>query len=206
MRRCLPVIACLPLLLAACGGDAANPFSGSTTTVADGSTDGNGGDPTTTVLTSLFPVDPTSIEGTPPTQTFIGVDAVLGAGPDPTMGAALTAAGSTTGLDLTGVSISVWPITGTANSLLVIHFGPEAVVFSAPDGDPASALFNALLASPLIDDQSVTQLVIRIVGTDDEGPYTFLMTTSVAAMRNSLATGDDLPEGEVFFSLTREGA
>jgi len=204
--------AVLVLVAAACGGnDASNPFDTSSTvpggTTAGGTSTTAGATSTTlpaTTTTTLDPflVDIYSIEPTPPTEPATGVNALLGGAPDEGLGAVLAAGLEAEGIDLTGVTIGVWPIGSTGDSLLIVDFDETAGTYAADD-DAGNDLLIALLDDPLVDAAGITRLVMRIGGSDEEGAYVFTFTALVADLRQSLATGESLGEGEAYFQLER---
>ena len=183
--------AILLLALAACGDSAGNPFT----------TDGTGstlpGDTTTTTAAGsddFFALS--AMVATAPAAPLVGVDALLGGPSDESVSRALIATATNAAVDLTGVDITVWPVTGTGESLLVIEFDEAASAY-ADDEAQGGDLFAVLLASPLIDDRSITRVVIRMRGTDEQGPYIFTFTAPTAAMRQNLATGASIPEDQL---------
>lgn len=198
------------LVAASCGGDSSNPLS-STSTGAESTTIGvtttnapttTTLPPTTTTTVDPFLIDIYSVEPTPPLEPATGVNALLGGAPDEIAAQVILSDLEADGIDLTGVTIVVWPILGTGESLVVLEFGETAGTY-AEDDDQATLLIESVLAHPVIDLQSITRLVMRIAGTDEEGPYVFTMTALVEDMLQSLATGVPLAEGEAQFELER---
>lgn len=203
MRTRVTCAAMLVVLVVACGGETVNPFA----------TDGSGSTTTTTTLlgdtttTSAEGIpdffDLSSIEHIPPSTPLVGVDALLGGPADGSVSLALRATVTAAAIDLTGVEITVWPVTGTGESLLLVEFDETASAFADTEG-PGDDLFAILLASPLVDDRSITRVVIRMRGTDDQGPYIFTFTAPTAAMRENLATGAAIPPEQLLMQLERE--
>lgn len=193
--------AILLLVLAGCGDDAGNPF----TTDANGSSTLPGDTTTTTSSETADFFDLSAVVATPPAAPLVGVDALLGGPADESVSRALIATATTAAVDLTGVEITVWPVTGTGESLLIIEFDEAASAYADDQGQGVD-LFAVLLASPLIDDRSITRVVIRMHGTDEQGPYIFTFTAPTAAMRENLATGAAIPEDQLLMELKREGA
>ncbi|MEX0826265.1 MAG: hypothetical protein WD184_05905 [Acidimicrobiia bacterium] len=206
-QRGLVVI--LTLVAAACGGGdgSSNPIA-TTSTAASATTVTSSGPttttlpPTTTTTLDPFLVDIFSIEPMPPSEPATGVNAVLGGPPDEIATLLILADLEDAGIDLTGIEIFVWPISGTGSSLVVIEFGDSAGLY-AEDDDQATLLVNSVLTHPVIAEQNITRMVLRIAGADEEGPYVFTMTALVADMLRSLSTGASLEEGEAQFELER---
>ena len=202
MWRRLGGLVFLVVLVVACGDDAGNPF----TTDGSGSSSTLPGDTTTTTASGTDDFfDLSAIVATAPATPLVGVDALLGGPADESVSRALSATATDAAIDLTGVDITVWPVTGTGESLLVIEFAETAQAY-ADDEAQGGDLFAVLLASPLIDDRSITRVVIRMRGTDEQGPYVFTFTAPTAAMRENLATGASIPEDELLMEIKREGS
>jgi hypothetical protein len=204
MRQRGPVVVLALLVAASCGGDSSNPLSSTSTgpestTIAGTTTIAP---PTTTTTVDPFLIDIYSIEPTPPSEPPTGVNALLGGAPDEIATQVILSDLEADGIDLTGVTIFVWPILGTGESLVLIEFGETAGTY-AEDDDQATLLIESVLAHPVIDLQNVTRMVMRIAGTDEDGPYVFTMTALVEDMLQSLATGEPLEEGEAHFELER---
>jgi hypothetical protein len=204
-QRGLVVI--LTVAVAACGGGdgSSNPLA--TTSTVPGATTVTTSAPTTTTLppTTTTTVDPFlfdifSIEPTPPSEPATGVNALVGGAPDEVAALLLSAGLEDGGIDLTGVTVMVWPISGTGESFVIVEFDESASLF-AEDDDVAQQLFAVLLAHPVIDDQNITRLAMRISGTDEQGAFVFTFTARVDDLRTSLASGEDLPEGSAHFGL-----
>ncbi|MEX2419545.1 MAG: hypothetical protein WD652_04130 [Acidimicrobiia bacterium] len=204
------LVVVLTLVVAACGGGdgSSNPLD--TTSTAPGATSiattttnapTTTLPPTTTTTVDPFLVDIYSIEPTPSPEAT-GVNAVLGGPPDEIATRLILADLEDDGIDLTGVEIYVWPISGTGESLVVIEFGDSAGLY-AEDDDQATLLVNSVLTHPVVAEQNITRLVLKIAGTDEEGPYVFTMTALVEDMLRSLSTGASLEEGEAQFELER---
>ena len=163
--------AILLLVLAGCGDDAGNPF----TTDANGSarfpaTHHHDFERNRTGLLRSLGCRGDSAGGT----ACRGRRSLLGGPADESVSRALIATATTAAIDLTGVEITVWPVTGTGESLLIIEFDEAASAY-ADDEAQGGDLFAVLLASPLIDDRSITRVVIRMHGTDEQGPYIFTL-------------------------------
>jgi len=171
---------------------------GDTTTTADTATTVA----ETTTTTIAFFIDLDTIEPAPPAEPATGVDALLGGAPDDSVSRALIAAIEEEAIDLTGVTITVWPVSATGESLLIVEFDETATGF-AEDDTIASLMISTLVSHPLIDDQAITRFVMKIAGTDEQGPYVFTFTASMEAMRASIVSGGSIPEGEALFQLER---
>jgi hypothetical protein len=203
------------LVVVACADDTSGTVF--TTTTADGGTSAATttivGDTTTTADTTTtvaetttttiaFFIDLDSLDPIPPSEAATGVDALLGGAPDDSVSRALIAAIEEEAIDLTGVTITVWPVSGTGESLLIVEFDETAGVF-AEDDTIGSLMISTLVSHPLIDDQAITRLVMKIAGTDEQGPYVFTFTASIEAIRASIVSGASIPEGEALFQLER---
>lgn len=195
------------LTVSACGGGdgSGNPL-GSSTTVVDATSVTTIGTttlpPTTTTTVDPFLIDIYTIEPTTPAEPPTGVNALVGAAPDEVAALLLSAGLESGGIDLTGVTLRVWPVSGTGESFVIVEFDESASLY-AEDDDIAARLFELLLADPVLDDQNITRLALRISGTDEEGSFVFTFTVPVDDLRTSLATGEDLPEGAAHFGLER---
>jgi len=205
------------LVVVACADDTSGTVF--TTTTADGGTSAVTttivGDTTTTAIetttttiaettttTIAFFIDLDSLDPIPPSEAATGVDALLGGAPDDSVSRALIAAVEEEAIDLTGVTITVWPVSATGESLLIVEFDETAGVF-AEDDTIGSLMISTLVSHPLIDDQAITRLVMKIAGTDEQGPYVFTFTASIEAIRASIVSGASIPEGEALFQLER---
>lgn len=180
------------LLAASCGGDSANPLS-STSTGPESTTTTTSDDP--------FQIDIFSIEPTPPSELPTGVNALLGGAPDEVATQAIVSDLEADGVDLTGVTIFVWPVLGTGESLVVVEFDESAVAYADEENDQGNILIESVLAHPVIDLHNITRLVMRIVGTDEEGLFVFTVTALVEDVRQGIATGESDAEGQ--FDLER---
>jgi hypothetical protein len=196
------------VMVAGCGGGSGESVvttGPGATSIAGTSTSG----PTTTTLppTTTTTVDPLlvdifSIEPIPPSEPPTGVNALLGGAPDEVAALLIVRDLEGEGIALTGVTIAMWPISGTGESLIVIEFDESAGEF-AEDDDQSGLLFERILAHPVLDEQNTTRLVLRIVGVDEDGPYVFTMTANLEDMRQAIATGEPLEDGAMQFGLER---
>lgn len=204
-------------LIVACGGTPASPFASTTITTGiatTGVSTTNGtattsttqaettttAAETTTTTAAPFGFDLDSIVPTPPAP-LTGLDAVIAESPNDTLGAALTQSLRDAGVDLTGVTITVWPVSGTGTSLLMLAFDEAAQSYAAEDGGESADLLGTLMASPLIDAATITRVVVRYADADEQGPFVLVAVSTVEGMRASLAGGD---AGEVLLSIERE--
>lgn len=130
-------------------------------------------------------------EGIPPETEVTGSDLTLGGSPDGASAAAISRALEAAGFDLTGVEISVLPITGMDAALLVLDATDEAESLAA-GGDGGEAFVKALLAAPEIKEASITQLVMTYRGADEQGPYVATSTISIATIEAALASGTNI--------------
>jgi hypothetical protein len=106
-------------------------------------------------------------------------------------------------VDLTGVEVWVWPVSGTGDVLLVIEGDDRAAAF-ADDPQTSNAVLRRLVQSDVLDTAGVTRVVIVYRGTDGEDPFTFTVTMPLGAIRRSLREGADIPQEDLLFELTRE--
>ena len=106
-------------------------------------------------------------------------------------------------VDLTGIDIAVWPITGTGQSLLVLTIDDFATEL-AEDDTVGDRLTTTLLFSPLLDDQSITRLVVNFPGSDEEGTFVFTYSVTVEVLRVAQENGTEVADDDILFQLVRE--
>lgn len=104
------------------------------------------------------------------------------------------------GVDLTGVEVWVFPVSGTGESLLVFEVDDraQAAAGSAED-DGGETLRRLLLSDPGLQAANVTRLVMNYHGTDDQGPFTMSFTLPISAIAEA---GGDITE-DVLTQVTR---
>lgn len=167
---------------------------------------GSGATPSTTASTipsedALQPVNPldapASIPTPPPEEGLDPVSGVLSGGPDLDSAESFTQVLTEGGLDITGVEVWVWPITGSDGVLLILNIDDSASGLLEDPG-VASKLGEALL-SPVLDAAGVTQLVINYRSSDEQGPFTLMVTFLLDALRD----GADLSSDDGFATITR---
>jgi hypothetical protein len=227
----LMVAACTVVLaVAACADDSSggNPLNATSTSAgsavtaptAPSSTD-SGASSTTSEETSSTSSPPTTSEEpttttTEPLSLAAATEAMslssspappppadlLAGSPDVTASAELTAALETLGVDLTGVTVSVWPVWGTGDVLLVITVDDRAAALES-DTAVGDLVIPTLLASPTLDTAGVNRLVFCYEGSDDSGPYLFTITYPLDAVRAALANGTGLPDDQSNYGVRR---
>ena len=106
--------------------------------------------------------------------------------------AALTLDLEHAGVTLTGITLSVLPVTGTDASLLVMEVDDDSFAAGLPTEEEGGDLTTALLASPQLEAASITELVTVYRSEDEEGPFTMTFAVTIDAMRQAAATGESL--------------
>lgn len=227
----VPVLVGGMLLVAACGGDGAPGSQSSVTSeavpsttidtsttavptsegaetttsvVPDSTSSTTGGDATSTTIEEPagLRIDREWIRGVAPAQLPDGSEALLSGAPNEAAAAALLAELGETGVDLLGVEVWVWPVSGTSDALLVLEADDDAAGL-AEDPGAADALLPAIVESSVLDTAGVTRIVINYRGVDGDGPYTFTATFSLDAARAAMRGGFDIPQDEIAFQLSR---
>ena len=204
------------LVVTACGDDSSNPIFATTgdlvtsASVAPGGTTPSGGDGTsdtagigeataTTDPASQNPLDiianadftpsgdaPRSLVGTPDTRSAAAIADDLAAG----------------GIDLTGVEVWVFPVTGSDERLLVFSVNPAAAGLSE---DPTGGnLFEVLAAAPSLPDSGITRFVLNYYDSDDQGEFVLTTTVPMDLLLDSIANDTDVSEF-VEMQLMRDG-
>lgn len=121
-----------------------------------------------------------------------GVDAYLGGSPDGVAAAAITLGLEQAGIDLSGITLSVLPITGADASLLVMELGEGYLDSGLPTEAEGSEITGALLALPEIESAAITELVTVYRGVDEEGPFTLTFVVPMDALRDAYESGGAL--------------
>ncbi len=121
-----------------------------------------------------------------------GPDVYLGGSPDVYAAAAISLGLGEAGVDLTGITLSVLPITGIDASLLVMELGDEDAIGGLLTPEAGADITGALLALPEIETASITELVMVYRGVDEEGPFALTFAVSIDALREAYQTGADL--------------
>jgi hypothetical protein len=227
---CLPALVGLVVLMAACGGEGASVFQSAPTTGAESPTSAitqpatstsalegtaTPATPPTTASSSTLAdgdgsptteapptIDEELIRSVPAAQLPDGSDVLLGGAPNETAAVALLAELEATGIDLSGLEIWVWPVSGTDDVLLVLEANENASDL-ADNPDATDVLLPVLVGSSVLDTTGVTRIVINYRGVDEEGPYTFTATYPLDVVRASLEAGTEIPQDEVEFQLRR---
>jgi hypothetical protein len=135
---------------------------------------------------------PAGDDGDLPPLPTEGVDAFLGGSPDAYATAALTLDLEHAGVTLTGITLSVLPVTGTDASLLVMEVDDDSFAAGLPTEEEGGDLTTALLASPQLEAASITELVTVYRSEDEEGPFTMTFAVTIDALRQAAATGESL--------------
>ena len=124
----------------------------------------------------------------------IGSDLILGGSPDTVSAAAITRGLEDAGVDLSGIEVSVLPITGRDASLVVFEVTNEDEVVISGEGqsDDDDAFMKTLLAMPEVEEASITELVTIYRGVDDQGSFVVTFTVSISALEEALASGSEI--------------
>lgn len=131
------------------------------------------------------------------------LDLLLAGPPDDVAAQAVRADLDTTGLDLTGVEVWVWPVTGLDEPLLVVEVTDEAAGLAEVEG-AADQLIIALLQSPAVEAAGTGRLALHYRGGDPEGTYVFTYTAEIDVLQAALDSGAGLSGEEGLIQLTRE--
>jgi hypothetical protein len=192
------------LSLTACGGpgsSAPDQETGRQVEAAPQQSEGAGGVPTDAsqedtitdesfaeldLLTELFESEPIPFEA-----EATGSDFTLGGSPDSASAAAIVLGLEEAGFDLSDIEMSVLPISGMDASLLVLEVTDDVAALMSEDEESA-ALAGALLASPEIENASITELVTIYRGADEQGSFVMTFTISITALREAQASGTDV--------------
>jgi hypothetical protein len=142
-------------------------------------------------------------EGTPPETEATGSDLTLGGSPDAATAAAVTRHLEDAGFDLTGVEISVLPVSGLDGSLLVFDITDEAEGLLSSD-DGGEAFVKTFLSAPEMTEASVNQLVLTYRGSDEQGSYVATVTIPIAKLEAALASGTNVGD-QLRVQIDREG-
>jgi hypothetical protein len=121
-----------------------------------------------------------------------GVDAYLGGAPDVYTATAIKRGLAEAGVDLTGITLSVLPIGGTDQSLLVLEVEDTYLELGLPSAAEGADITGALLGLPEIDSAAITLLATLYRGTDEEGAFTLTFAVPLAALAEAHATGGDV--------------
>jgi hypothetical protein len=121
-----------------------------------------------------------------------GPGVYLGGSPDDYAAAVLTSGLEEAGVDLTGITLHVLPVTGVGASLLVLEVGDAYAESSLLTGEEGEDITGALLALPELEAAAITELVVVYRGVDEEGPFTMTFVVSIDALERAYATAGDL--------------
>lgn len=163
------------------------PESTDTTGVEDASLDGDPGLDAEEVFTMLVDGDDGASE-----TSAEGSDLLLGGSPDTSAAAGIAKGLEDAGVDLTGATVSVLPVSGMAVSLLVLELSDEYLETAFPGPDEDDDMTGALLSLPEIESASIVEVVTIYRGEDEVGPFTMTFTVSVDDMRQAYESGNDL--------------
>jgi hypothetical protein len=157
---------------------------------------------TTTTAESLPVIDEALMDSVPAAELPGGPEALMSGAPDEASAAALRAELQGSDVDLTGVDVWVWPVSGTGDVLLVIEGDDRASAF-VDDPQASDAVLRQLVESEVLDTAGVTRVVINYRGADEQGAFTFTVTMRLEVIRRSLSEGTDIPQEELLFEFTR---
>jgi hypothetical protein len=163
------------------------PESTDTTLVENASVEGDSGLDAEEVFTMLVEGDGGDSEASPE-----GSDLMLGGSPDTSAAAGIVSGLEDAGVDLTGATVSVLPVSGMAVSLLVLELSDEYLETALPGPDEDDDMTGALLSLPEIESASIVEVVTIYRGEDEVGPFTMTFTVSVDDMRQAYESGSDL--------------
>jgi hypothetical protein len=197
-RRWAPV-AVIALVAAACGDDASPGTSAPSTTAAAVTTSAPA---ETTTTTEPEPENPLDILAG---MDFSGPGSPDGTGsigsPDYATASAITADLVAAGVDLTGITLWVLPVVGTADRLLVVEITDAA---TGLEDDASDGVLGALAEAPSLDGSRIARLVINYHGADARGDFVLTTTVPMEAFIAFVTEGAD-PEGLFELQLTRGG-
>jgi hypothetical protein len=195
-RRWAPVVV-LALVAAACGDDASPGTSAPSTTAVTTSAPAE-----TTTTTEPEPENPLDILAG---MDFSGPGSPDGTGsigsPDYATAAALTADLAAAGVDLTGITLWVLPVVGTADRLLVVEITDAA---TGLDDDGSEGPLVAIVEAPSLEGSGISRLVVNYHGTDARGDFVLTTTVPMDAFIAAITQSADI-EGIFELQLTRGG-
>jgi hypothetical protein len=184
-----------------------DPPLGTSTTIRGG----DGGDTTTSTgagddsppTATAAAVDPVGlrVDGTEPAGPPSGFSPLDGA-PDRAAAARLAAAFENVGIDMTQITVWVWPAVADISGILVLEVIETAPALQESGG--ADAMVGALFGSDVLREAGVGEVSVVYRGRDPQGPFSITLTTGVDALRTAWEAGTDLPDDAVTVDAHRE--
>lgn len=187
--------------------------SATTTTEAATSTEATTTTSSTTVAETTAPEAPLSLETITDISQVpevdvpdgeLGLDSLLGGSPDTNAARAIEVDLVAAGLDLTGLQVYVWPVTGTRRSILVLEIDDTATAL-AEDDTASVVLIETLLDSQVLEEVNIPQLVINYRLTENGEPFVFTISVPIEDLRIGLAEGTD-PFANAAIQISGDGA
>ena len=99
------------------------------------------------------------------------------------------------GIDMTGIRVSVWPLTGDGRTLLVLNLTEETPLFSGAE-QGASDTFEDSLYSTLVNGSAVraagvARFAFRFTGQVEQDPVEVVFAVTIEDIEESMRTGAD---------------
>lgn len=99
------------------------------------------------------------------------------------------------GIDMTGVRVSVWPLTGDGRTFLVLNVTEETPLFSgSEEGAGANledTLFSALVNGRAVREARVGRFAFRFTGQVEQEPLEVVFAVTMEDIEESVRTGAD---------------
>ncbi len=95
------------------------------------------------------------------------------------------------GIDLTGLTVLIYPLD-SAESFVFIGSDDSTALLSSDDG--GEGFVELLLDSPTLERSSVEQVVMQHTGNDEEGTFVMSIIVSLADIERGMATGEDITD------------
>lgn len=128
-------------------------------------------------------------ESRAPADVPADASVLLGGSPNYVATGVLTTALADAAIDVTGMEVLVWPVSGTSDVLLILEFDDSAAELAETDLS-SDALGEILFSHPVIEEASVTRVVIRYRGSDEEGPFMLTFTAPLAEFLSEAGVED----------------
>lgn len=114
-------------------------------------------------------------------------------GPDPIASDAIAAELDAAGIDLTGVRVSVWPLTGDGRTLLILNVTDDTALLAESAGPaesaPVEAVLRALVDGTAARDAEIARFAIRYTGDVEGDPVEVVWTLAMSDIEEGLRTG-----------------
>ncbi|MGH2712098.1 MAG: hypothetical protein ACRDH9_12965 [Actinomycetota bacterium] len=99
------------------------------------------------------------------------------------------------GIDMTGIRVSVWPLTGDGRTFLVLNLTEETPLISGAEqgaGDAfEDALFSTLVNGRAAREAGVARFAFRFTGQVEQDPVEVVFAVTMEDIEESLRTGAD---------------